>query len=330
MTSEDPFGERAAGNARQLYQPGHSTPADSLGSLDSLEGATTRHLEDPFGERMQRKLATHEEHVAEAVVNHATVRTYVRYLGNNAPMVLILPDFPGQERNEDLARSLAQEGLSTAIVGYRGTYHSEGNFSFSGAVYDIEQVVEGLREQFPSDQHRTVILGEGYGALFGMNYIKDHQEIRNSVLLSPLFDLAEFMKEVNLDDYLERNKGKARGEPLQWSYEQGELLQFSNPAAKFSYLEPTLRMTRSSASHIQEPELEAATMAEGLELCNLLVIYGTQDHLILPHHAQALYQQSPCRKKIIPVEGAEHFFPEHREQMIRTVTQHLTETLQRK
>ena len=88
--------------------------------------------------------------------------------GNDAiATVLFLQGFPGVEGDELICERLAQENINVLTFNYRGTFGSEGYFSFSNAVDDIGAALLFLRE--PQFQE-TYAINPGKIALGGWSF----------------------------------------------------------------------------------------------------------------------------------------------------------------
>ena len=61
------------------------------------------------------------------------------------PVALLLHGFPGNEQNLDLAQSLRRAGWAVVTFHYRGSWGSEGTFTFDGAIEDAEAAVAWVR-----------------------------------------------------------------------------------------------------------------------------------------------------------------------------------------
>src|SRR6266436_1272635 len=53
------------------------------------------------------------------------------------PTVILLHGFPGYEQNMDLAQALRRDGWNVLAVHYRGTWGSEGTFTFTHCMQDV-------------------------------------------------------------------------------------------------------------------------------------------------------------------------------------------------
>jgi pimeloyl-ACP methyl ester carboxylesterase len=84
------------------------------------------------------------------------------------PTVLLLHGLPGNERNLDLAQILRRAGWNVVFFHYRGSWGSEGLFSFTNCVDDVGNVLRILRRQemkkkLRMDAGRIVLIGHSMG-----------------------------------------------------------------------------------------------------------------------------------------------------------------------
>lgn len=70
------------------------------------------------------------------------------------PTLLMLHGFPGNELNADIAQAVRRAGWNAVIFHYRGSWGSEGEFSFSHVLEDSATVFAALREPGLADAHR--------------------------------------------------------------------------------------------------------------------------------------------------------------------------------
>lgn len=105
------------------------------------------------------------------------------------PTVLLLHGFPGNELNMDLAQAMRRAGFNTAIFHYRGSWGSEGDFSWQNCIDDTKVAIEMLRsdkakEIYRIDAERIVLVGHSMGGFTAfMNLIND-DKIDNAAYLS--------------------------------------------------------------------------------------------------------------------------------------------------
>lgn len=58
------------------------------------------------------------------------------------PVLIFTHGYPGHEKNLDLAQSLRRMGFHSVVFFYRGSWGSEGQFSFNGSIKDTQAVLD--------------------------------------------------------------------------------------------------------------------------------------------------------------------------------------------
>jgi pimeloyl-ACP methyl ester carboxylesterase len=61
------------------------------------------------------------------------------------PTLLLLHGYPGNERNLDLAQAVRAHGWNVIYFNYRGSWASQGEFSFRHCVEDVKNIVAYLK-----------------------------------------------------------------------------------------------------------------------------------------------------------------------------------------
>ncbi len=264
--------------------------------------------ENPFGERAM-SVGT-----LETDVNHETVRTEIRYRGKDAPWIVLCHGFPGDEKNSDIAIGLSAGGMSTALIHYRGVGGSTGSFSFTGAMYDIRQVLEDIHDRFEPDTDRLALLGYSFGGLFAVNIAKNYG-IRRLACVSPVIDLARFHTDIDMAALLEYGSAKVEGDPQEWQLQQYHLLELHDPARKVAY---------ANRPEVKDGNLITRPMVEQLELDSLLVVHGTADKEVDPDHGRMLFEAADCEKEFYLIGDADHRYSNHRHRLASLVTNYFT------
>jgi pimeloyl-ACP methyl ester carboxylesterase len=106
---------------------------------------------------------------APDIPSHGSRLNSVMYLAAGAgahPTVVLLHGFPGNEKNLDLAYSIRREGWNVLIPHYRGSWGSQGTFTFANAIEDTLAAVQFLRDnasRYRVDPTRIVLIGHSMG-----------------------------------------------------------------------------------------------------------------------------------------------------------------------
>ncbi|SCZ77319.1 Alpha/beta hydrolase family protein [Acidaminobacter hydrogenoformans DSM 2784] len=123
------------------------------------------------------------------------------------PTLLLLHGFPGNERNFDLAHAVRRLGWNVMIFHYRGTWGSDGTFTFENALEDIRVALAYLRseaavDEFGVDPERLFIAGNSFGGFAAMLTAQEDPGIRGCVALS-VYDLGRMAKLIEIDSEAE-------------------------------------------------------------------------------------------------------------------------------
>lgn len=70
------------------------------------------------------------------------------------PLIVLLHGFPGHERNFDLAQILRRAGWHVVVFHYRGSWGSEGVYTFGNVLADTEAVLAQLQREPFATQYR--------------------------------------------------------------------------------------------------------------------------------------------------------------------------------
>jgi uncharacterized protein len=108
---------------------------------------------------------------APDIPSHGARLNAVFYLASGREpkaVVLLMHGFPGNEQNMDLAYAIRREGWNVLVPHYRGSWGSQGNFSFSNCIEDTQAAIEFLRDaenvkKYRIDPKRIVAIGHSMG-----------------------------------------------------------------------------------------------------------------------------------------------------------------------
>jgi pimeloyl-ACP methyl ester carboxylesterase len=84
------------------------------------------------------------------------------------PTAVVLHGFPGNERNLDVAHALRRAGWNAVFFHYRGSWGSQGSFSFGHVLEDVAAVLDTLRDpafaaERRVDPARIALIGHSMG-----------------------------------------------------------------------------------------------------------------------------------------------------------------------
>ena len=142
------------------------------------------------------------------------------------PTIILLHGFPGNENNFDLAHALCRSGKNVMVFHYRGSWGSEGNFSWQSCIDDTHTAVEFLRDKKTSEYLRVNtnsihFIGHSMGGFVAFMTAMDYPGIRNVASLAG-FNFGLFAE-------LIKNNNDLRKISIEEMVEAVDLLNGSNP-----------------------------------------------------------------------------------------------------
>jgi len=122
---------------------------------------------------------------APDISSHGARLNAVIYLASGTgphATVLLLHGFPGNEKNLDLAYAMRRAGWNVLIPHYRGSWGSQGNFSFTHAIEDTQAELEFLRDPanvktYRIDPARIVLIGHSMGGFLALYTTAHNPEV---------------------------------------------------------------------------------------------------------------------------------------------------------
>jgi acetyl esterase/lipase len=139
------------------------------------------------------------------------------------PTLLVLHGYPGNERNLDLAQAVRAHGWNVVYFNYRGSWASQGEFSFRHCVEDVKNVVAYLKTnavKMQIDPQQIALFGHSMGGFVCLKALQEMPDIKKGFALSA-WDIYQNIttqsakglaaQEKEADDYFVLNKksGKA-------------------------------------------------------------------------------------------------------------------------
>jgi pimeloyl-ACP methyl ester carboxylesterase len=129
------------------------------------------------------------------------------YRANGAqkhPTLLMLHGYPGNERNLDIAQVVRAHGWNVIYFDYRGSWGSQGEFSFKNCVEDVVHVVEFCKKYSDSlriDTSNIVLFGHSMGAWICLKALSQLPGITKGFALST-WDIYSNFKSVTTEQQL--------------------------------------------------------------------------------------------------------------------------------
>ena len=101
------------------------------------------------------------------------------------PLVILLPGFPGNEVNFDIAHAVRRAGWNVLVFNYRGSWGSSGKYLFSNMLEDIDNVLEFARtdsfaEKYNTDTSHIVLAGHSMGGFAALKKTTEKDFIKHT------------------------------------------------------------------------------------------------------------------------------------------------------
>ena len=103
------------------------------------------------------------------------------------PTLLLLHGYPGNERNLDIAQVVRSRGWNVIYFDYRGSWGSQGKFSFKNCVEDVVNVVafcNKYQDSLKIDTSNIVLFGHSMGAWVVLKALQELPTIKKGFALS--------------------------------------------------------------------------------------------------------------------------------------------------
>jgi pimeloyl-ACP methyl ester carboxylesterase len=103
------------------------------------------------------------------------------------PTLLLLHGYPGNERNLDIAQVVRSHGWNVIYFNYRGSWGSQGKFSFKNCVEDVVNVVafcNKYQDSLKIDTSNIVLFGHSMGGWVCLKALQELPTIKKGFALS--------------------------------------------------------------------------------------------------------------------------------------------------
>lgn len=122
------------------------------------------------------------------------------------PTLILLHGFPGNEKNLDLAQVVRAHGWNVLYFDYRGSWASQGEFSFKHCVEDVVNTVTFCKRYADSlqiDTSNIVLFGHSMGGWICLKALQQLPTIKKGFALST-WDIAGTVAQKTYMPYLEK------------------------------------------------------------------------------------------------------------------------------
>ncbi len=214
-------------------------------------------------------------------------------------VVIVCHGFTGTKegggRAVEMGDALAMRGYSTLLFDFTGCGESEGDFqdiSLTGQLDDLDSVAAWCRSK---GYKRLILNGRSFGGTTVFKYAALNKDISAVCTWAAV----------------------ARVRDLFHNYSGG--VEISGPEDEIVIIEGeegTVHLKKRFFYDLRKHDLiESASL---LDSCRLLIIHGSDDQSVPLEDACLLYQAASVPKKLAIIEGADHRFTNHIEQVWET------------
>ncbi|HLY68292.1 MAG TPA: alpha/beta fold hydrolase [Puia sp.] len=129
------------------------------------------------------------------------------------PTLILLHGYPGNERNLDIAQVVRSHGWNVIYFNYRGSWGSQGQFSFTNCVEDVKNVVSFCKTHADSlriDTSNIVLFGHSMGGWICLKALSQLPGVKKGFALST-WNIGNDLKDIKTQEEMMR-KAKTEGE----------------------------------------------------------------------------------------------------------------------
>ena len=122
------------------------------------------------------------------------------------PTLLLLHGYPGNERNLDIAQVVRAMGWNVIYFDYRGSWGSQGKFTFMNCVEDVVNVVKfcnKYQDSLKIDTSNIVLFGHSMGGWITLKAIQVLPQIKKAFALSTWDIYGDFKKVMNQKEMID-------------------------------------------------------------------------------------------------------------------------------
>jgi uncharacterized protein len=223
---------------------------------------------------------------------------YLARGGEPKPTVLLLHGCPGLEQNLDVAIALRDRGWNALAFHYRGSWGSAGRYDLRTIARDVTAAVDYVHSgEHPSvDPGRLAVFGHSLGGWAAVLAAAGDPRLRAVAVCGAPTSLAAV--DLSAAEIRQEFTRFVTVEPEEFAAQRDEVAAGPQPLDVASSIAPR----------------------------PMLIVHGSDDEWVPAEQGKALYQRAGQPRRYIEVEGANHTFAWHREQLRELITGWLAET----
>ena len=217
--------------------------------------------------------------------------------GRRVPGVLFLHGFPGSEKNVDVQRWLMEQGVASFAPHFAGAWGSGGTFLISTLVAQARAALRVLAAQDHVDPRRLAVFGFSMGGWTALNLSGRVPGLKAVAAVASV-----------------------GGPEMLGPDARSMIMRLAKPLAA----PPTGAMFADFAEAVRLQDPAAAVAKPG---CPLLIVHGTEDHVVPFGVGKRLSAAAGGRARFVVARGADHDYLDRRPWLTRLTGSWLLEKL---
>jgi uncharacterized protein len=229
---------------------------------------------------------------------HALVGVlYLAHGGEPKPTAVLLHGCPGLEKNLDLAAALRDRGWNALAFHYRGCWGSAGRYDLRTIPRDVTAALDYLQsgEQPSVHPDRMAVVGHSLGGWAAVLTAAADQRLRAVAVCGTVAELGALA--ISTDEVRREITRFVAAEPEEFARQRDEAVERPQPVDAAGSISPR----------------------------PLLIVHGSDDEWVPVGQARTLYDRACEPRRYVEIEGANHSFSWHREQLRDVIAGWLTE-----
>jgi dipeptidyl aminopeptidase/acylaminoacyl peptidase len=207
--------------------------------------------------------------------------------GRRAPAVLFLHGFPGSEKNVDVQRWLMDRGVASFAPHFAGAWGSGGRYGFATLVDQARAALKVLAAQDAVDARRLAVFGFSMGGWTALNLAARAPGLKAVAAVAPV-----------------------GGAEMLGPDARSMIVRLAKPLAA-----PAAGpLFADFAASVRRQDPAAAVAKPG---CPLLLVHGTEDHVVPFGVGRRLAAAAGARAKFVVARGADHAYLDRRPWLAR-------------